>query len=601
MTLSGTLSTAVSGLQVNQQGLAIASHNIGNANTEGYSRRIVHNGSVDLGGEGFGGVRVIDIERAANDFLARQVRQEIAGLGRASVKQEYFAQTQDLFGSISSDSSLGQRLAEMTARMETLAIEPESPTGANSLIDSAVSFARDIRDVANQLIDIRQRADIEIAGAVDDLNRDLALVADLNVKIASQRNLNGNVGDLQDQRDQALKRIGEQINIKTFARETGEIVVFTGDSQTLIDSDPVTLVYAPSSNRDLNATFEDITLSDGRSIQTDIRDGRLKGLLDMRDKVLPNLHRQIDALTENVRDVANAAHNRGMSLPPPNNLFGSRAFADSATDQVTIGHDVRFAVASQNGLTTATFELPAGVYTIDDVAAAIDVGLGADATAAVINGRLSITAADAANGVGLVDLNGGADTSISFDDGSGALPFEGFSNFFGLNDFFQTGGFVQGDSRDGISSYLQVRSDLVSDPGLVARGRISTDAAPLVPGTDRAVAIGDGSVIGEVASAFSEDREIASVGGLPSLNKPLHEFAAEIVGLNSQLSKDETERFEFERALVETFETRLNDHRGVNLDEELAQILVLQNAFSASARIITTADEMMQTIVQLKR
>ena len=43
-------------------------------------------------------------------------------------------------------------------------------------------------------------------------------------------------------------------------------------------------------------------------------------LLEFRDEILPNLHRQLDALTENVRDVANAAHNRGSGLPGANSL-----------------------------------------------------------------------------------------------------------------------------------------------------------------------------------------------------------------------------------------------------------------------------------------
>lgn len=57
----------------------------------------------------------------------------------------------------------------------------------------------------------------------------------------------------------------------------------------------------------------------------------------------------------------------------------------------------------------------------------------------------------------------------------------------------------------------------------------------------------------------------------------------------------------FEEALIEQLETRQADFPGVSIDEELANILTLQNAFSASARVVTTVDEMLDTILQLKR
>lgn len=218
-----------------------------------------------------------------------------------------------------------------------------------------------------------------------------------------------------------------------------------------------------------------------------------------------------------------------------------------------------------------------------------------------MGGRLVVSAASPNNGVGMVDLNGGADMSLSFDDGSGAAAFEGLSGFFGLNDFFQTPGVIAGQNPDGISGSIEIRSDILTNPERISRGRISTDVTPPVIGTDRAIAIGDGTMIAEMAAAFAEPISISAVGGLPPITKPLHEFAGEIIGLNSQLASAEKERLSFEEALIDQFQTRLRDVTGVNMDEELANILVLQNAFNASARVVTTIDEMMEILTQLKR
>ncbi len=604
MSLTSALNSAVSGLAVNQRGLEIASHNIGNANTEGYSRRVMRTESVDSLGIGSRGVTVSNIERVTDKFLSQQVRTESSTLGRAEVRDRYLTNTQDLFGNISSDSSIGQRIADMMNRMEVLAVEPESATAASALIDDAVRFATDLNAISDKIETQRLEADLEIARSIEDLNTDLQLVADVNDKIVSL-NVSGGAeadsGDLLDRRDMALKRIGEKINIKTFERSNGEVVVYTGDSRPLLDGDPVKIVYSPSGSGALGTAYETIATADGISLQSDIRDGSIKGLLELRDKVLPNLYRQMDTLAANARDVANAAHNRGMGFPAAPTLTGSRDFADSATDQVTVGSDVRFVVTGASGLTVAAFDLPAGVYTIDDVATAIDAGLGADGSASVVGGKLVVSAAVQTNGVGLVDLNGGADAAISFDDGTGAKAFKGFSNFFGLNDFLQTPGALEGDGTDGVSGAIRVRADLVSDPARLARGRVTMAATAPVAGVDRAIAVGDGSVMAGMAAAFAAARSIPAVGGLPPINKPLFEFASEIMGLNSQLGRDESERLAFQQALVEQFEGRLLDKSGVSLDEELANILMLQNAFSASARVVTTADEMMDIITNMKR
>lgn len=607
MSLSTTLNSAVTGLQVNQRGLEIASHNIGNAHTEGYSRRIAHQETISTTNFASGGVQISKIERVANDFLISQVRTEGAALGKVDARSSYLSSLQDMFGTISSNSSVGQQLADLSSRLETLAVEPESPTSALSMIDTAISLSRDMNEMSKQVLDLRHNADTEIDQVIDQINNDLELVAKLNQDIASSQNFRVDSGDLKDSRDLALQRIGTAINIKTFERDTGEVVVFTGDSRTLVDGGASTIDYEASSNGQLGVTFQTISV-DGDSIQTDIRDGRLKGLLEVRDKVLPNLHAELDALAAKTRDVANLAHNRGAGFPAANSLSGTREFTDTAIETVTISSDVRFATTSANGIIQGHFDLPTGTYTLDDMTTALNAGFiaaglpdGPIATATVSASGLTITAENASHGIAIVDLNGGDDATVSHDDGTGAVDFAGFSNFFGLNDMFVTEGVVPGSSVQNASSVLDVRSDLVTNPERVSRGRLNNDATPPTAGITRGVSVGDGSVAAEIAAAFSANQSFAAVGGLPPIDKPLHEFAAEIVGLNSQLAQDASERVAFEEALIEQFQTKLTDFSGVSIDEELANILTLQNAFSASARVVTTVDEMMDTIMQLKR
>ena len=78
-----------------------------------------------------------------------------------------------MFGTISSNSSIGQQMADLSARMESLAVEPESPTSALALIDTALTMTRDMNDMSNRIVDLRHGADVEIDQVVIQVNLDL--------------------------------------------------------------------------------------------------------------------------------------------------------------------------------------------------------------------------------------------------------------------------------------------------------------------------------------------------------------------------------------------------------------------------------------------
>jgi flagellar hook-associated protein 1 len=419
MSLSTALNAAVTGLAVNQRGLEIASHNIGNAHTDGYSRKVIQQEAISTSSFGSGGVQVANVQRVADEFLVNQVRTESATFGKAETRDRYFGNLQDMFGTISSNSSIGQQMADLSSRMESLAVEPESPTSALALIDTALTLTRDMNDMSKRIVDLRHDADVEISQVVDQVNIDLQRVVKLNQDIANASNLGIDAGDLRDSRDLALKRVGQAINIKTFERDTGEVVVVTGDAKILVDGDAATIDYEASSTGQIGTTFQTLSI-DGQSIQSDVRDGKLKGLLEVRDKVLPNLHSELDALAAKTRDVINLAHNRGMGFPAANSLSGTRQFADTATETVTLDVDVRVATTSNNGIIQGHFDLPAGAYTLDDMATALNDGFvaaglpdGPIATASIGISGLTITAANAAHGIGIADLNGGTDATIA--------------------------------------------------------------------------------------------------------------------------------------------------------------------------------------------
>src|SRR5215203_2013170 len=98
MSLSTSLNNALTGLNVNQQALAVLSQNIANANTVGYSRQIVNQQAITLDGQGQG-VRVSDIVRKVDEYLSKAMRNQTSILNKSSVLSNYNARIQLLLGS----------------------------------------------------------------------------------------------------------------------------------------------------------------------------------------------------------------------------------------------------------------------------------------------------------------------------------------------------------------------------------------------------------------------------------------------------------------------------------------------------------------------
>ena len=81
--------------------------------------------------------------------------------------------------------------------------------------------------------------------------------------------------------------------------------------------------------------------------------------------------------------------------------------------------------------------------------------------------------------------------------------------------------------------------------------------------------------------------------------KTLAAYIGSLVG-NSALYASSTEALARDfGALFETLENKAQSIAGVNIDEELANMIIFQNAFSASARLISTIDEMFEDLLRI--
>jgi flagellar hook-associated protein 1 len=156
---------------------------------------------------------------------------------------------------------------------------------------------------------------------------------------------------------------------------------------------------------------------------------------------------------------------------------------------------------------------------------------------------------------------------------------------------FGVGAANQMDRAQGV----KVIDDIAEDPAKLALGRVDLSAAP----GDPALAAGDPTGALAFQNLQNTRIQFQTAGNLGPIVVKLAEYGAAVIGNSALLAEQLDRRLAATRSLREEIETRSNEVSGVNLDEELAQMIVFQNAFNASARMIAAAQDMLETLMSV--
>src|SRR4051812_48278862 len=148
------LRTAQSGLLTNQQILNTVANNVANANTPGYSRKVAHTEQRVLSGVG-SGVQIGEISRRVDEGLLNSLRRQMSQVSTYSVQDDYYARTQELFGTPEDNTSLAHILSNFTSAIETLAVSPDKTLEQSDAVRSASEVSQMLRDMTDVIQDLR--------------------------------------------------------------------------------------------------------------------------------------------------------------------------------------------------------------------------------------------------------------------------------------------------------------------------------------------------------------------------------------------------------------------------------------------------------------
>ncbi len=373
MGLTVALNNALTGLNVNQQQLSVLSQNIANANTPGYSKQIAQQDSVYLSGQGQG-VSISEIKRKVDDYLNAAVQKQGSVTATTGVVDDYSTRIQLLLGNPGNSNSVDSYINTFFNSVQSLAQTPQNTTLQQTAINNGVALADQVSGLATSLRDLQFQADKDINSAVQTVNVSLKRLASLNQIISANAAMGKSVADLEDQRDKTVADISQYINVSTFKQANGNLSATTGNGIPILDNSAYQLYYSPVSSAvafsdgsalgaitirrlDDNGapTGEPITLSSANTptnVTTVFTSGKIAGLMQMRDKEIPNISQQLDTLSSNIRDQMNAVHNAGSGYPGAASFTGTRPVYAQQVNQWS--GSVRVAVLDSNGQPVAS-------------------------------------------------------------------------------------------------------------------------------------------------------------------------------------------------------------------------------------------------------
>jgi len=513
------LRTASSGLAVNQEALNAVANNVANVNTAGYSKKTVNFESRSVEGVGVG-VKLGELTRNIDEGLLKSLRLERGKLSSLNVQEDIFARMQDLFGAPADNTSIAHIISQFAASVESLALAPEKTLEQSEMVRQAEDVAIKLRDMSTTIQELRLQADRGIGDNITEINKLAASIGNLNDTLVRNNTGNRDLSGLQDQRDREIDRLAELIDIRFFKRDDGDIVVFTASGRTLVDNVPATITHSSASSvnatttaaeGDIGGIFVGAKIA-GNDITNDISAGELKGLIEMRDNILPNLQAELDELAVELRDAINLVHNRGTAFPGLRSSTGSTNFIDSSKQSIIFNgnDDTTLTLFDNSGNQAATTTMRtllggAGPATIDTVASSMQTWLQANgaatATASVVNGNFNIELNSTTLSLSFRDeaattLGSAAkDASIGFDSGgstfkmtvsgTGSTADTYRTTINGTNvDFTPANGDTATVIRDGIIAAIQANA---TTNALVTATASGADAIILTPKTSTVV------------------------------------------------------------------------------------------------------------------
>lgn len=625
--MSSLFTIGTSGLNAAQLGLKTTGNNIANAGTDGYSRESIvqvdrvgqSNGQYTLGT----GVDVVAVQRAYSEYLTTALWSGNSSLQGATTYNDL---TTTLNGLLKNSGDLQGELDDFYGGFSDVANAPGDAGARQALLGDAASIATVFNTLGGQLDQQRGQINDQITSTVNSINTTIKQIAALNAKIAKAGDSTPN--DLLDQRDQLVQQLAGYTSISTAPQSDGSLSIYSSTGQALVNGGTSYGLQTGTSSYDGNTTV--VLDATGTDVTGRLSGGKLGALLDYRSNVLDPAQNQLGLAAIALASSVNGQQAEGLDLNgnqggaifgvPAPQVAGATTNTGNATVDASIS-DVGALTGSDyvlrytggttppatNGwtLTTTAGQSVALTANPDGSLSADGLNFAVSGTAQVGDSYQIRPTRGAATGlaVAMTDPSGIAAAAAlkadpaSGNSGSATVDSVGVTDSADANLF--AGATVAFTSA---TDYTITDGAGNTYTGTYASGTpITFDGWSLsLSGTPAA---GDSFSVAKNSDGLSDNRnalDLAALadqgvldGGKTSVVRSYAELTNQIGTAGSAASSNlSTQTSLYNQAVSEQ-----QSASGVNLDEEAASLIKYQQAYQASAQVISTAQSLFSSLI----
>lgn len=554
MGLSAALNSGLSGITSYQRSVEIVSNNIANVNNDNYSRQksiLSTKPTLQVGKHHFGqGVQLEDIQREYDVFVSNQILSESGSLGEEGVKAKPLEELERVFGM--GQNTLASDIENFFNSWLDLTQNPSGEVERDYVIQQGKLLASSFDSIGNELVTVKKNINDKLISKMDEINLDLQKIANLNKQIIQHEATGTTSNSLRDKREALLEDVSKVLGAQTYESGKGSISVQLPGGLPLVQGES-----AMSIQYEQEGVNVSLRLDVGEStfeVNNSQFGGEFKGLLNVRDDLIPSLNEDVKKLEYNIVNQVNLQHQEGTGLDGST----GKAFFDRFTSWES-GN--KFSDVNVQDFDKGTLEIKVGSNTTD-----IIVNNSNNTLQGIIK---AINDSDAAVLASVTENSGDYKLSL--------IPKE------------------EGQS---ISVDLSALSGGSQSLGSFTKSTGADEMSVSIVNTD-SIAAGHTSKPGDNTNA----QLIADLADQKTIDETntFRDFYAKMassVGLEAQ--RNEMALNGLEDAMVQLKNMR-DSISGVSIDEEMINLIKYQKGFEASSRMITTVDEMMDAILAMKR
>jgi len=606
-------------LYAHEQSIQTAGHNLSNSSTEGYTRQRVELKATDplyrpdlsraeTPGQIGQGVSVEAIRRQRDELLDQRIVAQTNGEGYWKTRDNYLLMMEQIYNE-PAETSVRTRMDQFWDSWQELSVYPESRASRQAVLARGETLVDAIHQQYRGLQGVRDIINGDIEGVTRQVNDLSKQIAGLNEEIVKVKAMGDNPNDLMDRRDLLTEKMSELINITVDQRDPDEYVIHTAGLELVQGKSFRTFELKTGIEND---GYAEVVWSENGK-RAEFSGGKLGALIELRDGDFRKEVQNLDTMTMSFVDLVNDIHKDGTGANGKsgvdffteqnfiNNVAGnydrngdgeydsSYIFRVTGANRLSareqVGLEGTMTLSSANGTVTVPYH-PNDM--VADVVARIN-NSGAEVVASLDReGRLVMKGTTAENRDNPDFVIRRMEDSGRFLAGyAGVLANAGAAGAYTWERADAVTSLAQGDLQYAVSpiahpaGWMEINKQIKADVNTIAAGFAEPDGSVL-PGDNRA------------AVAIAAIRNSAVMVGN---TRTFDDFFADTI-TNIGLKGEQASRsLETQLAIMKELRDMRDTISGVNIDEELADIIKFQHGYNAAAKFITTQNEMLDTVI----